>query len=237
MRLEARFATLLMICGFVFAGCGPVAMNANKSLSLGEKLVPSPKELDLPNSEPSPDKYRVKLETSEGDVIIEVTRAWAPRGSDRFYTLVKNHFYDGCRFFRVVPRFMAQIGINGDPRVTTEWQNSNIPDDPVKESNLREYVTFATSGKDSRTTQFFINFRDNSRLDRDGFSPFGRVVEGMDHVDSLYDGYGESPNQGEITRSGNQYLAEKFPQVDYIIKATIVSEDNKEVSAKTESKK
>ena len=220
---------MLMICGFVLTGCGPVAMNANKSLD--EKQVPPPSKTDIP----SPETYRVKMETSEGDVIIEVTRAWAPKGADRFYTLVKNHYYDGCRFFRVMPGFMAQVGINGDPHVNAEWKDANISDDPVKESNIRGTVTFANSGPHSRSTQFFINFGDSSFLDKKGFPPFGRVVEGMDHVDSIYPGYREKPNQGKITDSGNKYLSENFPQLDYIIKATIISEDNKEVSVKTGS--
>ncbi|GAB4151529.1 MAG: hypothetical protein Tsb009_26950 [Planctomycetaceae bacterium] len=226
---------IIMLTVLIASGCAPVAKTQVEN-NQTDKLVPSPKELDLPNQPPAPDKYRVKLETSEGDIIIEVTRDWSPHGADRFYTLVKNHFYDDCRFFRVIPGFMAQCGLNGDPRVNMEWRGTNIPDDPVKESNLRGYVTFATSGPNSRTTQFFINFKDNSFLDKDGFSPFGKVVEGMNVVDALYSGYGEQPNQGQIAQVGNSYLRDHFPQLDFIKKATIISEGDKQPAVKTETK-
>ena len=174
--------------------------------------------------EKAPDKYKVKFDTSAGVIGIEVTRSWAPLGADRFYNLVKNGFYDDVRFFRVLNGFMAQFGMNGDPVIQGPWSKSNFQDDPVKESNKRGYVTFAkTSLPNSRSTQVFINFGDNSQLDKDGFAPFGRVTEGMNVVDKLYSGYGSNnvPDQGRIMTEGNAYLLKSYPKLDYIKKATI----------------
>jgi peptidyl-prolyl cis-trans isomerase A (cyclophilin A) len=178
-------------------------------------------------TETAPDTFRVDLDTSKGDVVIEVTRAWAPRGADRFYNLVKSGFYDGNRFFRVVS-FVVQFGINGDPSISQLWANMNIPDDPVKQKNRRGIVAFAALGKDTRRTQVFINVKDNRALDTQGFAPFGRVVSGMNEVvDHLYFGYGDMPPRGngpdptKIELQGNRYLEDKFPRLDYIKKATI----------------
>ena len=157
--------------------------------------------------------------------MIEVVPDWAPLGAERFHELIEEGFYDECRFFRVIDGFMAQIGINGDPEVHAKWGNNNFSDDPVKESNKRGYVTFATSGPNSRSTQFFINFGDNSRLDATGFSPFGRVVSGMDVVDQITSEYGERPGQRDIETEGNAYLAREFPNLDFIKKASIITED------------
>jgi peptidyl-prolyl cis-trans isomerase A (cyclophilin A) len=174
----------------------------------------------------APDVYRVKLETSKGDVEIEVTRAWAPHGADRFYNLARHGFFDEVRFFRVVPKFMVQFGINGDPAISKWWRNARIPDDPATQSNKRGMITFATSGVDSRTTQVFINFKDNAFLDSQGFSPFGRVVTGMDVVDRLNGEYGETPSKGQgqmmIQTQGNAFLQASFPNLDYIKKASML---------------
>lgn len=170
----------------------------------------------------APAVYRAKFETSKGDFTVEVTRAWAPLGADRFYNLVKDGFYDDARFFRVIQGFMAQFGINGDPQVSARWRTARIQDDPVKQSNTRGMVTFAMGGPNTRTTQLFINFGGNSRLDSQGFPPFGRVVQGMDVVDKINSEYGETPNQGMIQQQGNAYLTAQFPRLDYIKKATIV---------------
>jgi peptidyl-prolyl cis-trans isomerase A (cyclophilin A) len=176
-------------------------------------------------NEQSPDSYHVKFETSKGDIIVTVTRDWAPIGADRFYNLVKNGYYDDVRFFRVVPNFVVQFGMSGDPELTKIWQNAKIKDDSVTQSNKPGSITFATAGPNSRTTQVFINLRDNSGLDDRGFSPFGVVSEGMEVVTQLYSGYGDSrpngPQQQMITMQGNAYLDEKFPQLDRIVKATI----------------
>ena len=175
-------------------------------------------------NEKAPAKYKAKFDTSAGVIVIEVTRAWAPLGADRFYNLVKNGFYDDVRFFRVLDGFMAQFGMNGDPAIQKVWGQNNFPDDPVKESNARGYVTFAKTGlPNSRSTQVFINFGDNAGLDKQGFAPFGRVTDGMNVVDKLYTGYGSNnvPDQGRITTEGNAYLLKSYPKLDYIKKATI----------------
>jgi peptidyl-prolyl cis-trans isomerase A (cyclophilin A) len=178
-------------------------------------------------NEKAPAAYKARLDTSKGVVVIEVRRDWAPNGADRFYNLVKNGFYDNARFFRVISGFMVQFGINGDPKLAAPWRAATIKDDPVKQSNKRGFITFATSGPDSRTTQVFINFGDNGGLDGQGFAPFGRVLSGMEVVDQLFKEYGEGaprgrgPDQSRIQREGNDYLMKDFPRMDYIKKATI----------------
>jgi peptidyl-prolyl cis-trans isomerase A (cyclophilin A) len=178
-------------------------------------------------NEQAPATYKAQFETSKGVVVVQVTRAWAPQGADRFYNLVKNGFFDNVRFFRVISGFMVQFGINGDPNVMAKWRNAKIRDDRVTQSNKRGMITFATSGPNSRTTQVFINFNDNSMLDGQGFAPFGKVVTGMNVVDALYAGYGEGapggagPDQGRLQMEGNAYLAKDFPRMDYVKKATI----------------
>jgi peptidyl-prolyl cis-trans isomerase A (cyclophilin A) len=177
--------------------------------------------------EQAPPVYRVEFDTSKGPFVVEVHRDWAPNGADRFYNLVKNGFYDNVRFFRVIEGFMAQFGVNGDPKVSSIWREARIKDDPVHVSNKRTFVTFATAGPNTRTTQVFINFGDNSNLDSHGFAPFGQVVSGMKVVDSLYSGYGEGapggrgPDQSRVQAEGNAYLASAFPNLDYVKKATI----------------
>lgn len=178
-------------------------------------------------NEKAPASYKARFDTSKGVLVIEVRRDWAPNGADRFYNLVKNGFYDDTRFFRVINGFMVQFGINGDPKISAPWRTATIKDDPGKQSNKRGYITFATSGPDSRTSQVFINFADNAGLDRQGFSPFGQVTSGMEIVDSLFSGYGEGapqgrgPDQGRLQREGNDYLMKDFPRLDYVKKATI----------------
>jgi peptidyl-prolyl cis-trans isomerase A (cyclophilin A) len=171
----------------------------------------------------APATYKAKFDTSRGVFVIEVHRDWAPLGADRFYNLVKAGFYDNVRFFRVLSGFMAQFGMNGTPSVQTIWSNQRIKDDPVKQSNKRGYVSFAMAGPNTRTTQVFINFVDNTGLDGQGFAPFGQVVEGMDVVDQLYSGYGRNnvPNQGRIMAEGNAYLEKQYPKLDYVKSATI----------------
>jgi peptidyl-prolyl cis-trans isomerase A (cyclophilin A) len=166
----------------------------------------------------APARYQARFETSAG-----VTRAWAPRGADRLYNLVRHGFFDGARFFRVIPGFVVQFGINGDPAISARWRDATIPDDPVTQSNARGTLTFATAGPNTRTTQLFINYADNRRLDGMGFAPVGVVVEGMDVVDRVFAGYGETPDQGLIESRGTAYLAPQFPQLDSIARATIVA--------------
>jgi peptidyl-prolyl cis-trans isomerase A (cyclophilin A) len=178
-------------------------------------------------TEQAPPVYKAKFDTSKGAFEIQVHRDWAPAGADRFYNLVKNGFFDNTRFFRVVSGFMVQFGLNGDPSVSAQWRQARIRDDQVKQSNTRGMVTFATAGPNTRTTQVFINFGDNNRLDGMGFAPFGQVVSGMNVVDALYSGYGEGapggsgPEQGRIQQEGNAYLTKDFAKLDYIKKATI----------------
>jgi peptidyl-prolyl cis-trans isomerase A (cyclophilin A) len=178
-------------------------------------------------NEKAPDTYKANFDTSKGAFTVTVTRGWAPIGADRFYNLVKNGFYDDARFFRVLDGFMAQVGIHGNPTIAKAWMTARIQDDPVKQSNKRGFVTFATGGPNTRTTQFFVNFRDNAGLDKQGFAPFGEVTSGMNVVDRLYNGYGEGepsgkgPNQGRVQGEGNVYLNKDFPRLDFIKAATI----------------
>jgi peptidyl-prolyl cis-trans isomerase A (cyclophilin A) len=174
-----------------------------------------------PPNEQAPETYRVNMDTSKGLVVIEVTRADAPLGADRFYNLVKAKYFDGARFFRVVPGFMAQFGIAADPATSKKW-DVPIDDDPVKVSNVRGTLTFAaTSEPNSRSTQLFINYADNSRLDSMRFAPFGKVISGMEYVDQIYSGYGEMPDQQRIMAEGNAYLEKEFPSLDYVKTARI----------------
>lgn len=176
----------------------------------------------------APAKFKAKFETSKGDFVIEVQRDWAPLGADRFYDLVTSGYFADVRFFRVLDGFMAQFGIHGDPKVSAQWRSQRIQDDPVKSSNKRGFVSYAMAGPNTRTTQLFINYADNSQLDGMGFSPFGQVVEGMEVVDALYAEYGEGaprgrgPDQGRIQTEGNEYLVKEFSKLDWIKTAALV---------------
>lgn len=177
---------------------------------------------------PAPAEFRVRFETTQGSFVVEVHPEWAPKGAERFKELVTSGYYDGCKFFRVIDGFMVQFGINGSGAMNAQWREKHIPDDPVTQKNTRGRITFATSGPNSRTTQVFINFGDNTNLDAMGFAPFGEVVEGMDVVDKLYDGYGEGaprgrgPRQDLIQEQGNTYLEADFPKLDGVVKATLL---------------
>ncbi len=213
--LAIRFAAI----PFVFAAPAFGQGSANPS---GNALL-NPAALN----EQSPGTYKVRFDTSKGAFVVEVHRDWAPHGADRFYNLVKNGFYDNARFFRVISGFMVQFGINGNPQVSAKWRQANIQDDPVRASNQAGYITFATAGPNTRTTQVFINYADNRALDSQGFAPFGQVTSGMSVVKELYSGYGEGaprgngPEQGRIQGEGNKYLNSAFPKLDYIQKATV----------------
>lgn len=175
-------------------------------------------------TEKAPDVFKARFETSKGTFVVEVHRDWAPLGADRFYNLVKIGFFDGIRFFRVVPNFVVQFGIHGEPSVSGAWRSARIQDDPVKESNKKGYVTYAMGGPGSRTTQVFINLKDNSPLDKQGFAPFGKIVDGMDVVEKLNGEYGDSLTQlqGQIQAEGNLFLAKRAPNLDFIKKASLV---------------
>jgi peptidyl-prolyl cis-trans isomerase A (cyclophilin A) len=208
----------------------PAAPAEAKPAAQQQPATPADSPLLTPDklTEKAPDQYKVRFETTKGPFVVEVNRELAPQGADRFYNLVKNGFYDDVAFFRAVEGFMVQFGIHCDPKVAAKWRDAVFPDDPVKGQNARGTISFATSGPNSRTTQVFINFKDNSFLDRMGFAPFGQVVEGMDVVDSLYKGYGEGaprgrgPNQGRIQTEGNAYLRAEFPQLDYVKNAEVM---------------
>ena len=177
----------------------------------------------------APEKFKVKFATSKGDFVLEVHRDWSPKGADRFFNLVKAGYFDEVRFFRVVSGFKVQFGIHGTPAVNTKWKNANIEDDATgKASNERGMVSFATAGPNTRTTQVFINFGNNKRLDGMGFTPFAKVVKGMEVVDALHAGYGEGapagrgPDQERINNEGNDYLKKEFAALDFVKKATVV---------------
>ncbi|MEI8150859.1 MAG: peptidylprolyl isomerase [Hyphomicrobiales bacterium] len=177
--------------------------------------------------EQAPAQFKAKFDTSKGIFVLDIQRNWAPNGADRFYNLVKNGFYDNVRFFRVITGFMVQFGVNGDPRISAPWREAKLKDDPVLQSNKRGYITYAMAGPNTRTSQVFINFGDNSNLDSQVFSPFGRVVQGMEIVDKLNAEYGEGaprgrgPDQGRVQTEGNAYLMKDFGKLDYVNRATI----------------
>jgi cyclophilin family peptidyl-prolyl cis-trans isomerase len=195
-----------------------------KSATIGgdPKALLSPKQL----AEKAPDTYKVKFDTTRGSFTVSVTRAWAPLGADRFYNLVKHHFYDNAAFFRVVPGFVVQFGISPTPAVSAAWKHTEIKDDPVSQTNKRGSLTFATAGPNTRTTQVFINLKDNGRLDGMGFSPFGVVDgSGMNIVEMMYEGYGDNagPDQDQLEKQGDPYLKKGWPKLDYIKSATLVT--------------
>ena len=205
---------LLVIVAFVLAGCSS---------------PPAPKETKAPEKVVVPEKYRVRLETTKGPFVMEVVREWAPRGADRFHELVRTGFYDGARFYRVRPKFIAQFGIAADPKANELWRQLKMPDDAVKQSNARGFVSFASEGKNSRTTQVFINLTDNKKLDKTGFAPFARVVEGMDVVDALHSGHGEvqalggaGPDTAKLETLGDEYATRSYPRLDQIKTARII---------------
>jgi peptidyl-prolyl cis-trans isomerase A (cyclophilin A) len=212
----------------------PHAIACFAALALAPLLAPpaAAQEPSLFNpaslAETAPEIYYVKLDTTKGAVLIEVHRAWAPNGADRFYNLVKYGFYDDARFFRVLAGFVAQFGLSGDPKLNAIWGSARIADDPVKESNRRGTITFAMAGPNTRTTQVFINIGSNTVLDGKGFAPIGKVISGMKTVDMFYDKYGEGapkglgPDQSRVRAEGTAYLLTDFPALDYIKKATIV---------------
>ncbi len=206
------------MCGAVFAQEKGATKAASKAAAAKPNLL-DPSSLKAR----APETFKAKFTTTKGDIVIQVTRAWAPNGADRFYNLVRAGFFKDAAFFRVIPNFMAQFGISADPAVSRAWMQANIPDDPVKQSNKRGFVTFAqTSLPNSRSTQLFINFKDNSFLDAQRFAPIGEVVEGMEAVDQIYSGYGETPDQMRIQAQGKAYLDKSFPKLDRILSATIV---------------
>jgi peptidyl-prolyl cis-trans isomerase A (cyclophilin A) len=214
--------TIMFVCGAAFAQTKSTA--AKSTTPVKKAAAPARNLLDPATMKsPAPAVFKAKFTTTQGDFVVQVTRAWAPLGADRFYNLVRAGFFTGAPFFRVMPGFMAQFGINPDPKVSAVWMNQNINDDPVKESNKRGFVTFAkTSMPNTRSTQVFVNYGDNSRLDSDGFAPFGEVIEGMDVVEKFYSGYGGSPDQTALQQLGKPWIEKNMPKVDSIKTAVIV---------------
>ncbi len=219
--MKAKYVILLvLVCGLAaFA----VFYFSHRTKKIGRSLE-NPASLNLT----APPVYQAKFTTTQGDFTIEVHRDWAPIGADRFYNLVRFGYFDGNSFFRMLPGFVVQFGINPNPSITAAWKNADIEDDPVTQSNTLGMVTFATAGPNTRTTQVFINLADNTKLDGMGFSPFGKVVEGMNVVQSLYGGYGDGPPMGHgpdqhlIEQQGQSYLAADFPKLDSIKSAVIL---------------
>jgi len=215
-----------------FRALACTALAIGLAISLASAAAPAPAAAKPSLKDPAsvkakaPETFQAKFETTQGDFVVSVTRAWSPNGADRFYTLVKNGFFDGVKFFRVVPGFVVQFGIHGDPALASLWLESNIQDDSVVSSNKRGYITFAkSSAPNSRSTQIFINLQDNTRLDGMGFAPFGKIDDaGMAIVDKLYGGYGETLTQlqQQIAAQGNAFLEKSYPKLDAIKKATIV---------------
>jgi peptidyl-prolyl cis-trans isomerase A (cyclophilin A) len=231
MKIPALCCALAAIAALA-VGCGPAQ---EKSETKTPEPTPAASQAQTPDfTEPSkltakaPDTFKAQFETTKGKFTIEVTRSLSPNGADRFYNLVRSGYFKDIAFFRVIPGFMCQFGINGDPRVSAAWRPATIQDEPVKSGNTRGAITFAKGGPNSRTTQLFINFGDNSRLDSMGFPSFGKVVEGMDVVDKINGEYGEGapggrgPDQQRIQMEGNAYLKREFPDLDYIKSATLL---------------
>jgi peptidyl-prolyl cis-trans isomerase A (cyclophilin A) len=171
-----------------------------------------------------PDLLKVKFTTTKGDFVVEVHRDWSPLGADRFYNLVKNRFFNGAPFFRVMPGFIVQFGLSGDPAINKAWQHTEFKDDPVTptNSNKKGTLVFATAGPNTRTTQLFINLNNNTPLDAQGFTAFGMVTEGMEVVNTIYSGYGEAPDQGRLTNEGKAYFEKTFPKLDKVVSTTIL---------------
>jgi homoserine O-acetyltransferase len=208
-------------------------------LALGACRAPQPKTAAAPTAplrdptslfwqQAAPARSRVRIETTQGTFVVELVRDWAPIGTDHFYNLVRAGFFDDSRFFRVIPRFIAQFGIPGDPTITAIWKDRAIRDDSVRTSNVRGTLVYAMTGPNTRTTQLYVNLVDNARLDAQGFSPIGRVVDGMDVVDKLYGGYGENAGggvragkQAAMLTGGNAHLDSAFPKLDHLNRAVI----------------
>jgi peptidyl-prolyl cis-trans isomerase A (cyclophilin A) len=219
--------TVFVACTLVLAMSAGVVLAQEKKAEKTPASTPGftdPAKL----TEKAPESFRAQFETTKGKFTIEVTRSLSPNGADRFYNMVRSGYFKDIAFFRVIPGFMCQFGIHGDPKVSAAWRPAAIADEPVKSGNKRGAITFAKGGPNSRTTQLFINFADNSRLDGMGFPSFGKVSEGMDVVDKINGEYGEGypngrgPDQGRVQTEGNGYLKKDFPNLDYIKSATIL---------------
>jgi cyclophilin family peptidyl-prolyl cis-trans isomerase len=241
LRRTSAKASACSLAALIACGAGPSSLPAapvaqaapqEPAVALPPAAHHSAAELDpsLATAR-APEIFLADFTTTKGDFVIEVRRSWAPQGADRFYNLIKLGFYDDTRFFRAIPDFMVQFGAPGDPQVAAKWRGATIPDDPVTQSNMRGFVSFAQTGRpNSRTTQVFICYENHPRLDATGFAPFAKVTRGMDVVDALYKGYGEGapsgqgPSQERIESDGNAYLDREFPKLDRIVSTRIVAQ-------------
>lgn len=238
--MQARNLAIAALTAVLAVSCAPKAQENGPDMqpSAAQTRTVENKEINtdmetLKNPakavEKAPETFKVKFETTKGDFTLEITRAWSPLGADRFYNLVKAGFFSDIAFFRVIDGFMVQFGIHGNPEIAGIWRGARIKDDPVKQSNAKGYISYAMAGPNTRTTQFFINFGNNANLDGMGFSPFGKVTEGMGVVESIYSGYGEGapngmgPDQGLVQLQGNKYLKAEFPKMDYIKSAELLN--------------
>jgi peptidyl-prolyl cis-trans isomerase A (cyclophilin A) len=230
MKATNLICAVSLIAGFALVSCSKAGQSQtnnppeNKGASSVSPGFADPAKL----TDKAPETFKAQFDTTKGKFTVEVTRSLSPNGADRFYNLVRSGYFTDIAFFRVIPGFMCQFGIHGDPNVSAKWREANIADDPVKGSNTRGTITFATAGPNTRTTQLFINFGDNTSLDGQGFSPFGKVTDGMDVVDKINGEYGEGapqgngPDQGRVQMEGNAYLKKEFPNLDYIKSASII---------------
>ncbi len=232
-----RISAILMFCGIAAIFPAVISAQTGSAPAPGTAMTAKPPvhhtataaKIDPALLHPAmlkataPDQYEVTFKTTAGDFVVAVTRAWAPIGADRFYNLVKHGFYNDATFFRVVPGFVVQFGLSANPAVNAAWEKANIKDDPVTQSNHTGFLTFATAGPNTRTTQLFISLGENARLDSMGFAAFGQVTSGMDVVQKIFSGYGESPDQAQITAEGKAYTDKNFPKLDRIISATVTS--------------
>jgi peptidyl-prolyl cis-trans isomerase A (cyclophilin A) len=213
-----QLLSIMFVCGALFAQTKATPSAAKKSPAPARNLL-DPSTM----KSKAPETFKAKFTTTQGDFVVQVTRAWAPIGADRFYNLVRGKFFDGSPFFRVIPGFMVQFGLNTNPKVSAVWMKQDLQDEPVKQSNKRGFISYAKAGPNTRTTQMFINYGDNSRLDPQGFSPFGEVIEGMAVVEKFNSEYGDNgSSQGGIQQMGKAWLDKNMPKVDYIKTATIV---------------
>jgi peptidyl-prolyl cis-trans isomerase A (cyclophilin A) len=233
MKATNLICAFSLIAAFALVSCGKADQTATNNPAPDKTISSVSPGFDDPAklTAQAPETFKAQFDTTKGKFTIEVTRSLAPNGADRFYNLVRSGYFTDVEFFRVIPGFMCQFGIHGDPAVSAKWRDANITDDPVKGSNTRGTITFATAGPNTRTTQLFINFGNNTGLDGQGFSPFGKVTDGMDVVDKINGEYGEGapggngPNQGRVQMEGNAYLKKDFPNLDYIKSATIIPAD------------
>ncbi len=235
------FAVPFILAGLAMTGCddkesAPPAEMSGRQVVTSQPAVAKPAPASSPLLSPetanakAPEVFKAKFSTTKGDFVIEVHRSWAPYGADRFYNLVKVGFFKDVAFFRVLPGFMVQFGIHGSPEVMAKWRGAPIPDDKmIGHSNAPGTITYATSGPNSRTTQLFISYGNNAGLDGQGFTPFGKIVKGMDVVNSIYKGYGggpdeggRGPSQGRFQAEGNAYINRDFPKMDFIKSASLV---------------